>query len=762
MRRPWAGWTMIGAFVVASAFLLVGPVGAQPTVTVPEPVGAPEDGDIIEITIDTSTGLDGASGIGITSCGNGESYWIYEDTLPFSRGCHDLLITNQARDGETFSGGGFLIVEPGGTATLDYVWGGFDGTTTCYADAPTPCTIRLLGYNNALQVVWERIVPITTSSPLPVVGLDWVEVTEGDSGFVDIEIEARISREVEWPVLGELRLRPVEGRVRSSSYPEIDPRDAVLLDSYIDVTNDPFAKVRIYGDRLDEIDERVVLQLSFEDGNLATPAPPYGLSIITIEDDDEPPFLIPGTAGTLEDDTTVMVPFTLDRYSSFDVTFDWEVGGHGPTAIPGEDYFPASGSAVIPAGELSVEIPIEIPEDDVPEEDELLVVATANLQNARPSGFYGLAFVGILNDEPFPDCLDRLEPGANLSWCDFSGETIIGADLVGADLRWADLTDATIVNGDWSAIRATNASLDGATFANVNLTNADFTDGGGAVSFVSSTLDHASLDGAFAGTRIVSSTARGAYLHGSFDGGLFSLSDFSWADLTTARYRDAVWSGSICGDQKNSGDTFDTCQRMVIGVGHRGYSGNIVVGRPSKSYESIWILLQGSEGYSPGLYYYGAEYWFGPTGFEVPISSRSETTVDTTGDGIPDAHWNLATAESGLTEDVTEVCIAGQNGQGDRAFGCTAVTVTEWDDDSDDGGPDDPISPPASPPTSPPTSPSTSPPISGGGALAGLVPFLTEPIGLMATATGAGLLFLLGSRRAEAALREDDADELAD
>lgn len=758
MRRPWAGWTMIGAFVVASAFVLVGPVGAQPTVTVPEPDGAPEDGDIIEITIDGSDGYDGAVALEITSCANAESGFVPE-LFTSSNLCHDELPTVVV-DGDSFEGVGRLENPvDGADYVLHYVWTDID-LGECYADAPYPCTVAVSGLNAFDNALWTRRVPVSSVAAFPTAELEWIEpVEEGDDGFVDIEFAVTLSRDVPWPVWAYADIRSNGANIRGDRYPETDPRDARLLDGFARVHEGETVAVRVFGDTLDEPDELVGLQIREVEG--ADIGGLYGLSFFTIEDDDETPFLIPGTAGTLEDDTTVMVPFTLDRYSSFDVTFDWEVGGHGPTAIPGEDYFPASGSAVIPAGELRVEIPIEIPDDETPENDELLVIATANLQNARPSGFYGLAFVGILNDEPFPDCLDRLGPGANLSWCDFSGQTIIGADLVGADLRWADLTDATIVNGDWSAIRATNASLGGATFANVNLTNADFAGGSGAVSFVSSTLDHASLDGAFAGTRIVSSTARGAYLHGSFDDGLFSLSDFSWADLTTASYRNAVWSSSVCGDQKDSGDTFDTCQRMVIGVGHRGYSGNIVVGRPSKSYESIWILLQGSEGYSPGLYYYGAEYWFGPTGFEVPISSRSETTVDTTGDGIPDAHWNLATADSGLTEDVTEVCIAGQNGRGDRAFGCTDVTVTEYDDGSDDDS-DDPLSPPASPPTSPPTSPSTSPPISGGGALAGLVPFLTEPIGLMATATAAGLLFLLGSRRAEASLREDDADEPAD
>ena len=71
-----------------------------------------------------------------------------------------------------------------------------------------------------------------------------------------------------------------------------------------------------------------------------------------------------------------------------------------------------------------------------------------------------------------------------------------------------------------------------------------------------------------------------------------------------------------------------------------------------------------------------------------------------------------------------------------------------WDDD-----PDTPMSPPASPPASPTASPTSSPPVSG---LSALTSLLGEPIGLMATSIGVGLVFLFGTRRAETTLRTDE------
>lgn len=751
MARRTRASVIGGAIVLFVAFFVVPSVGAEPDIIVPAPTGAPADGDVIALVIDGSNGYDGADALVITSCGNAENglpYFAETDAYCHS-GSHPPLIA----DGDSFSGRG-LLPNPvdGADYTFSYVWDqNFTNGATCYADAPVACRILITGFDVNGAELWRRAVAVSTVEDLPVAVIEAsVSTDEGDVGVRSLDIDLSLSREVDWPVYAELDIIGVEAKTQGGSYPTSDPTDINLLVDSVDLSLDDHIVLRVFGDLLDEVDERAVVRFQLPDGG-ATIGGFYGLSIVTIVDDDEPPRLIPGDVVVLEDDATVMVPFTLDNYSAKDVTFDWVVGGHGPTTNPGEDYVAASGTATIPAGELTAEIPVEIVEDDVPEQDELVLVGITRVENARPGGFFGLAFLGVLNDEPFPDCFDRLGPGANLSWCDFSGATLVGEDLAGADLRWANFAGATIVNGDWSDIVATDANLDGATFANLDLTAADFTGGSGAVTFISSTLDLALLDGGFEGSRFIGSSAQGVYLHGRFDDGLFVLSDFTDGDITTARYPRAVWSAATCADGAASSETFDTCQRVFVYSVREGRFGTpdvVTAGVPATEDISFRMVLEGSEGFLPGITFFGSQFWAGPTGLEAEMTGGGDTVVDQTGNGYPDANWGGLSSELDIDVGDTELCVAGTNSSDERAFGCRPVTVVAWEDDE----------PPISPPASPPSSPSSSPPISGTG-LSALTSFLAEPAGLMATSAAVGLLFLLGSRRAETTLRGEHEDE---
>ncbi|GJM39194.1 MAG: hypothetical protein DHS20C19_25610 [Acidimicrobiales bacterium] len=743
--------------MLAVAFFVVPSVGAEPDISVPAPTGAPADGDVIALVIDGSNGFDGADAIFITSCANADN--SFEPWFGDAQGrCHENgVVPPTVSNGATFSGAG-LLPNPvdGEQYSFSYVWDtDFPGDAVCFADAPVPCRIQLVGVTVTATEVWRHDVAVSTVKELPTAVIDaTVSTVEGDSGDTVLDIDLSLSREVPWSVYAYVDLVDVETNSSRHSYPTADPLDLRIEVDDVDFSVDDHVTVRVFGDNLDEIDERAIVRVRLEGGG-ATIGGFYGLSIVTILDDDEPPRLIPGNVGVLEDDTTVMVPFTLDSYSGKDVTFDWVIGGHGPTSNAGEDYVAGSGTATIPAGERTVEIPVEILGDDVPEQDEIVLVALQNLQNARPGGYFGLAFLGVFNDEPFPDCLDRLGPGANLSWCDLSGVTLLGEDLTGADLRGANLSGATIVNGDWSGIVATDVDLDGATFANVNLSDADFSGGAGAVTFTNSTLDFALMDGAFEGSRIIGSSALGVYLHGRFDDGLFSLSDFTGGDITTARYPRAVWSGATCADGAASRDTFDTCQRVLIfslREGRFGASDVVTSGVPEGEDVFFRMVLEGSEGFLPGITFFGAQFWAGPTGFEAEMTGGGTTVVDQTGNGFPDANWSGLSSELEINVSDSELCVAGYNSREERAFGCRAVTVVEWEDDSE---------PPISPPASPPSSPSSSPPISGSG-LSALTSFLAEPVGLMATSAAVGLFFLLGSRRAETTLRDEREEDGGD
>lgn len=735
------------------AFFVVPSVGAEPDVIVPAPTGAPADGDVIALVIDGADGYDGADAILITSCANAknsfEPRFAHADDRCHGSGSLPPIVA----DGASFSGAA-LLPNPvdGEQYSFSYVWDtDFPGHRECYDAAPVPCRILVRGMTFTGTEVWRHDIPVSTVEALPVAVIDAsVSTVEGDTGHTVLDIDVSLSREVPWAVHADLDLVDVETNSQRSSYPIVDPLDLRIEKNRVDFSEEEHVTLRVFGDGLDEIDERAVVRIRL-DGGGATIGGFYGLSIVTIVDDDEPPKLIPGNVVVLEDDTTVLVPFTLDSSTAKDVTFDWVVGGHGLTTNAGEDYGAASGTATIPAGQRTAEVAVEIVGDDVPEQDEIVVVGTKNLQNARPGGYYGLAFLGVLNDEPFPDCLGRLGPGANLSWCDFSGETLLGVDLTGAELRGATFAGATIVHGDWSGIVATDTDLDGATFADVNLSDADFSGGSGAVTFTNSKLDFALLDGAFEGSRIIGSSALGVYLHGRFDDGLFSLSDFTGGDITTARYPRATWSGATCADGAASSDTFDTCQRVVIHSlreGRFGHPDVVTAGVPEYEKVVFRIVLEGSEGFLPGITFSGSRFWAGPTGLEAVMTGGGDTVVDQTGNGYPDANWSGLSADLDIELSDTELCVAGENSRDERAFGCRAVTVVDWEDD---------VEPPISPPASPPSSP----PISGGG-LHALSSLLAEPVALMATSAAVGLLFLLGSRRAETTLRGEREEAAGD
>jgi glucose/arabinose dehydrogenase len=101
-------------------------------------------------------------------------------------------------------------------------------------------------------------------------------------------------------------------------------------------------------------------------------------------------------AGTV----VVSVPVTLNFSTDQAVSIPWVTADFGATA--GADYNAASGTVVIPAGQLQGVANVTVRADAVDENDELLLVSFHDPTNAVLGGFLGLGFGLIIDDDPLP------------------------------------------------------------------------------------------------------------------------------------------------------------------------------------------------------------------------------------------------------------------------------------------------------------------------------------------------------------------------
>jgi uncharacterized protein YjbI with pentapeptide repeats len=760
MRLERWDWVIVAALAALIGIAIAGPVSAEPTIDVTSGTGAPQPGDILPITIDGTGGYDGVAAILVVGCGNGDDTGLIGP--PYSPICHYQVSPTPISDGDTFSGVGRLT-DPQDDVdySFDYRWTEpFNRAGTCFDDAPYPCLLRVIGIRSDESIQWEQRISLSNVAALPTLTISGAGVVEGDDGWTDTALQIELSRPVEWTVSYTPRL--IEWETTSGSgYPVTDPRDVAPLPAATSVlpgeTSTQFP-VRVFGDVLDEFDERAAVSLGSVEG--ADVAGYYGLGLLTILDDDDPPVLRPGEVEVIEGDsgtTVASVPFVLSGPSAKDVEFDFVVGGHGPATQAGLDFVAANGRRTIPAGETSVTVEVEIIGDTIPESDETVLVAARNIVNAAPGGLWGMAFVTILNDEAFPDCLDRLFPGENLSWCDLSGQRFVDLDLNGADLRNADLSDTLVIGGDFRAIDATGASTAGSAFVGTDLSGSAIS-GDGQVTLLSNNLDDAELIGDFRGSVFSSGTALRARFDGDFGDSAFTLIDLTDADIEYGSFPRVAWGLVPCPDGRSSETTFDTCQRIRIEVEDTySHTSEIVLDAPSGPTgfpaDFISATLFGTPTIDPGTMYSGAgPYRLGPTGAEATMIALSTFPSRYDGDPWNDSRWRAVRADAGFSVGDEKACVSGTTADGQRVWGCAPVTVTRYQP----------------PPISPPASPPSSPPISGSGASLGdLVVLLQGPFGLMVTASGIGLIFLLGASRAtgEIELRrrddEDEADESA-
>jgi len=162
--------------------------------------------------------------------------------------------------------------------------------------------------------------------------------------------------------------------------------------------------------------------------------------------------------------------------------------------------------------------------------------AIRGVGRSRPAGVAVAAVLAaVLGFTAFTvvtDCGNRLEPGADLSGCDFTDLDLAGLDLSGADLSDATLSGTNLRHANLRDAKLNGADLRGADLADVVFDGADLTN---------ADLREADLDGStFSGAVFAGTNLNGLDLDGRDLSGLnLAGADLGSASLANANLQDA-------------------------------------------------------------------------------------------------------------------------------------------------------------------------------------------------------------------------------
>ncbi|HUX97339.1 MAG TPA: ADP-ribosylglycohydrolase family protein [Bacteroidales bacterium] len=148
-------------------------------------------------------------------------------------------------------------------------------------------------------------------------------------------------------------------------------------------------------DFLTEGDETVTLALLPDDAYDIDPA--NAVKTIIIQDNELPDiqFLLPSSSQP--ESATAEIELSLSKKSDTDVRADYKIHGY-LIQDPASDFRNATGSIVIPAGSTVASIPLDIMNDNIPEDDETIIVEIVSVANSN-IGLNEKHFYTILNDD---------------------------------------------------------------------------------------------------------------------------------------------------------------------------------------------------------------------------------------------------------------------------------------------------------------------------------------------------------------------------
>ena len=148
--------------------------------------------------------------------------------------------------------------------------------------------------------------------------------------------------------------------------------------------------VEIIDDTLSETDETLTVTIS----NAAHATIAQASATLTIFDNDEASLVIDDLS-TGEDAGNALITITASNPSSQDITVEYTT--EDGTAVANEDYRPVAGTAILPAGETTTSLMVEIIDDTVSEPDETLTVKLSNATQATIA--QASATLTIIDDE---------------------------------------------------------------------------------------------------------------------------------------------------------------------------------------------------------------------------------------------------------------------------------------------------------------------------------------------------------------------------
>ncbi|HEX6188584.1 MAG TPA: FG-GAP-like repeat-containing protein [Pyrinomonadaceae bacterium] len=230
------------------------------------------------------------------------------------------------------------------------------------------------------------------TTPLPCLSVNDVTVTEGDAGSVSLDFVISLSQSSLQTVRVNYSLVN-ETATKGTDYTDLSDRLA-----FAPGETSKTISVPILADTIDEIDETFKLQLASPSAAAISDAEGRG----TILDNDPIPTLSINDISNVEAFLLRNFTVTLSSPSGKEIKVQYATadGTAAGGSQPAGDYFPASGTLTIPAGQGSAQIGVNVFDDPTFEPDETFFLNLSNPTNVTINDAQGQAT--ILNNDPFP------------------------------------------------------------------------------------------------------------------------------------------------------------------------------------------------------------------------------------------------------------------------------------------------------------------------------------------------------------------------
>ena len=203
--------------------------------------------------------------------------------------------------------------------------------------------------------------------------------------------------------------------------------------------------VPVVNDTLNEDGESFTLTLS--NATVAVTRPEATGTIV--DDDDEPTVSVADTSGA---EATGVLTFTISLSGASGQEVDVDYATSDDAAMSGADYSAASGTAVIPAGSTSVQVPVQVIDDATFEADEVLALDLSAPFNATILDGHGVGT--ITNDDAVPtmsiDDVAAEEGNVGASVATFT-VSLSNPSAYGASAEWATADGTAAAGSDYVA-----------------------------------------------------------------------------------------------------------------------------------------------------------------------------------------------------------------------------------------------------------------------------------------------------------------------